>query len=144
MESRALADAGWQVRAFDLDSALVERLSDTDVQAHVGSMTEVDLPPADLVHAGFSLPFVPPAGFPTFWERLRAALRPGGLLAVNLFGVHDDWAGEQEMTFHSRAEVEALTSGLEVIDLGEVEEDGPAYSGPKHWHLFSVLARRPA
>ena len=144
VESRALADAGWQVNAFDLDSALVERLSDTDVQVRIGSMTEVDLPPADLVHAGFSLPFVPPAAFPALWERIRAALRPGGLLAVNLFGVHDEWAGEPDMTFHSRADVEALTSGLEVIDLTEVDEDGPAYSGPKHWHLFSVLARRPA
>lgn len=144
VESRALIEAGWHVVAFDLDSALVERLAGTGADVRIGPMHEGDLPPAHLVHAGFSLPFVAPPDFPAFWERLRAALRPGGLLAVNLFGVRDTWAGEADMSFHSRVDVEALTDGLEVIELGEVEEDGQAFSGPKHWHLFSVLARRPA
>jgi tellurite methyltransferase len=61
------------------------------------------------VPAGFSLPFVPPAQVPPFWERVLSAT-PGGLLVVNLFGVHDEWAQEPDMSFHSRTEVETLTS----------------------------------
>ena len=144
VESRALIEAGWHVVAFDLDSALVERLADTAADVRIGPMAERDLPPADLVHAGFSLPVVAPQDFPAFWERIRAALRPGGLLAVNLFGIRDTWADEADMSFQSRVDVQAMTAGLELLDLAEVEEEGPAFDGPKHWHLFSVLARRPA
>ena len=47
------------------------------------------------------------------------------------------------MTFHSRSEVDALLAGLDVVAVEEEENDRPAFSGPKHWHLFHVLARRP-
>ncbi len=140
VESRALAEAGWQVVAFDLDSALVERLRDTDVEVRIGSMAEADLPAADSCTPA-SPPFVPPAQFPASGSALRPP--PGGLWRSTSW-VHDEWAQEPDLSFHTGAEVETLTSGLEVIDLGEVEEDGQAFAGPKHWHLFSVLARRPS
>ena len=38
-------------------------------------------------------------------------------------------------------EVEDLLRGLEVVELTERSERGPAFSGPKHWHVFTVLAR---
>ena len=46
------------------------------------------------------------------------------------------------MTFHSRPEVEALLDGLDVIRLDETEHEGRAYTGPKHWHLFHIVARK--
>jgi hypothetical protein len=69
---------------------------------------------------------------------------PGGIIAVQLFGVRDSWAGEEGMTFHARADVEPLLDGLDVMRLDETEHEGRAYTGPKHWHLFDVLARNQA
>ncbi|MGO2311853.1 hypothetical protein ACTXLV_00160 [Brachybacterium alimentarium] len=32
---------------------------------------------------------------------------------------------------------------LEILELTEDERDGRSFSGPKHWHTFRVIARRP-
>jgi hypothetical protein len=47
------------------------------------------------------------------------------------------------MTFHDAGEVAKLLDGLEVCYLREREWDGRAAGGPKRWHAFGVLARRP-
>jgi hypothetical protein len=46
------------------------------------------------------------------------------------------------MTFHTRAEVEALLAEFEIQGLREQDADGEAVSGPKHWHVFHVIARK--
>jgi tellurite methyltransferase len=49
------------------------------------------------------------------------------------------------MTFLTRAEAETLLSDLETIELGEEDAVGHTADGaPKHWHVFPILARRPA
>jgi len=47
------------------------------------------------------------------------------------------------MTFQDRSEVTGLLDGLEILELHETERDGQAYSGPKHWHTYDILARQP-
>jgi hypothetical protein len=47
------------------------------------------------------------------------------------------------MTFHTRADVISLLDGLQILELHETERDGEAYSGPKHWHTYDILARDP-
>jgi hypothetical protein len=47
------------------------------------------------------------------------------------------------MTFHSAKDVRALLLPLEVEKLDEQEYDGASFSGPKHWHVFEVIARKP-
>jgi SAM-dependent methyltransferase len=108
------------------------------------SFADVALPPAHLVHAGFSLPFCPPPQFPDVWEQIRRALAPGGIFAGQLFGTRDSWAGDPGMTFQDRSEVTRLLDGLEIVELHETERDGEAYSGPRHWHTYDILAREPA
>jgi tellurite methyltransferase len=147
-ETIALLDAGWTVTAVDSSAAglalVREGAGDRPGLSLVGgSMADVPIPPADLVHASFALPFCPPEHFAVMWEHIRAALRPGGLLAVNFFGPHDTWAGEEGMSFHSETEVREMLDGLEVLELTERDEDGMSGAGPKHWHVFDVLARRP-
>ena len=46
------------------------------------------------------------------------------------------------MTFNTRAEVEALLADFEIEELREQDEPGEAVSGPKHWHVFHVIARK--
>ena len=103
----------------------------------------VALPPADLIHSGFALPFCAAVRFPTLWAHVRSALLPGGFLAVELFGPHDEWAGRADMNFHDRAQIDALLSGFTVHHLVEEDRPGASPFGPKHWHVFHLIARRP-
>ncbi|HEX6580981.1 MAG TPA: hypothetical protein VF195_08930 [Actinomycetota bacterium] len=105
-------------------------------------MQAVDLPPADLVLASFSLPFCPPEAFPDLWVRIRGSLRPDGRFAGELFGDRDTWASDPEMTFHDVDAARALFHGLELESFVEEEEDGEAFDGPKHWHVFHVIVKR--
>jgi trans-aconitate methyltransferase len=101
-----------------------------------------ELPAADLVLSCATLPFVRREAFAPLWALIRASLQPGGVLAADLFGERDDWAGS-EGTYLARTEVDALLEGLEVVELAEEERDGRSFAGPKHWHTFQVIARRP-
>ncbi|QDW62231.1 hypothetical protein [Oerskovia sp. KBS0722] len=53
------------------------------------------------------------------------------------------FAGTIDGTFLTRPAAEALLDGLDVIAFREEDEDGESFSGPKHWHVFDVLARAP-
>ena len=154
LESAYLLGLGWRVLAVDAQQAAADRLAELappgaedrlEVRiADFGDLT--DLPPAELVHSSYSLPFCPPDAFGRLWDAVTGCLVPGGVLAVNLFGDRDTWAQDPDsgLTFHTRADVDRLLAGLDVVELEEEENDLPAYSGPKHWHLFQILARRPA
>jgi trans-aconitate methyltransferase len=150
VETRALLDAGWRVHAVDGEPGTRERLLRTIGGIHRRLTTDArpfaaltELPPAHLVYAGYSLPYQEPDDFHRVWTVVRAALLPGGWLAANVFGEHDSWAGRDGMTFLGAADARALVDGLEVVSWYEEDEDGPAFSGPKHWHVFDLVARRP-
>jgi cyclopropane fatty-acyl-phospholipid synthase-like methyltransferase len=150
-ETLALLAAGWRVLAVDaapeasevlrgrVDGAAAERL-----EVRTESAATAELPPFDLLYAGYALSFIRPEAFRGFWRRVRARLRPGGHLVVNIFGVRDTWADDPEKTFVARDEVFRMLQGLEVVALDEEDQDGDSFSGPKHWHVFDVIARRPA
>jgi trans-aconitate methyltransferase len=149
-DALALLDRGWSVLAIDSEPAGLARLRARIPAACAGhirvvcaSFADAALPPAQLIHAGFSLPFCPPRQFPALWTRIRGALVPGAIFAGQLFGTGDSWADDPGMTFQHRAEVISLLDGLEILELNETERDGEAYSGPKHWHTYDILARDP-
>ena len=147
IEARFLAENGYTVHAFDVDPsvapALAELAAELPVHPEIVDLAEIDaLPGADLVLACASLPFVARGSFDGLWDAMRAALRPRGILAVDLFGEHDDWAAT-DGTYLARHEVESLLEGFEVLELTEEQRDGRSFSGLKHWHTFRVLARRP-
>lgn len=146
IEARFLAENGFTVHAYDVDPSvggMLEELAvELPVHPEIVDLAQLrELPRADLILACASLPFVPRDSIDGLWEAVRTALRPGGILAVDLFGVRDDWAGT-DGTFLSRQEVEDLLDGFEVLELVEEEHDGRSFSGPKHWHTFRGLARR--
>ena len=151
VETRALLRAGWHVHAIDAAPGTRQRVLTTTEVSDPTRLTIqvsdfhdlVELPAADLVYAGYSLHFVQPRDFPRVWTLLRASLLPGAWLAVNLLGERDSWAADPDMTFLSEASARALLRGLDLVSFTEEDEDGPAHSGPKHWHVFDVIARRP-
>ncbi|TFD31729.1 class I SAM-dependent methyltransferase [Cryobacterium cryoconiti] len=150
-ESRHLLVNGWRVHAFDADPAAEARVKaglDEDqlgrlafLQARFEGLGE--LPAADLVYSGFALPFCDPVAFPGVWAGIRSALKPGAVIAAELFGPHDSWADRADMNFHDRAAVEVLLSGLDVRSLVEDDRPGQSGLGPKHWHVFHIIARNP-
>jgi tellurite methyltransferase len=148
-ETAFLLSRGWSVLAVDGAGAGIKRLLDKvpqeaqdRMQTMVAKFEEVTLPPADLIHASYSIPFCHPGQFPVLWGKIRNALNPGGRFAGQFFGVHDSWANEPDMTFHTEEQVRAMLEGLEIEYSHEMDEDGEAASGPKHWHVFTVIARK--
>ena len=150
-ETLVLLDRGWNVTAIDPtpDAAEVlrrrvapdalERLTIVTARAQ-----EVDLPPFDLLYAGYAMPFIDAEAFSGFWAQVRAAIRPGGFIVANFFGTRDTWAGNPEMVFVERESVADLVEGLDVLVFDEIEEDGGSFLGPKHWHTFDIVARAPS
>lgn len=152
LETLELLARGWRVISVDAEPDAARRLI-AQVSPAAAERLEIrtvafedlkELPAADLVHAALSLPFCRPEDFDRVWKVATRCLRPGGLIAADLFGRRDSWADAgNSWTFHGQDDVDRLLTGLEVLDVGEEEYDGPAFSGPKHWHLFHVFARRP-
>jgi SAM-dependent methyltransferase len=148
---------GWRVLAVDAEAdaiaALAARpdLAPDDrarLETRVARFEDFAPPPADLVVSSFALPLCPPAAFRALWSRLRRALRPGGRLAVHLYGPEDSWAADpargRGMTFHDRVAVAALLAGLTVELLREERSESVTPRGEaKHWHVWHVVAAKP-
>lgn len=143
---------GWSVLAVDGQPEAIERLrarrdlpaaATERLETRVASFEDVVLPPADLVNSSFALPFCRPEAFPSLWRRIVGSLGAGARFCGQLFGDRDGWSGEDDMTFLTRDELDALLAPFEPERLDEVEEDGKTAVGDaKHWHLFHVVARK--
>ena len=149
IETAFLLANGWHVLAVDSEPAAFEHLhakipaaSKERLQTQVARFEEVELPHADLIYAGFSLPFCHPQRFDALWSRIVSSITPGGRFAGQLFGVNDTWADNPGMTFFTAEQARALFTALEVEHFHEEDKDGRSTIGPKHWHLFDVIARK--
>jgi hypothetical protein len=144
-----LLSSGWRVLAIDQEQTaldlLLARVPVTDRDRLLVRATRFDsleVPPADFVYAGLSLFFCPPTEFHQLWSRVSSSLRRGGRLAAHFLGERDSWATNPDMTSHDADSVRELFTSFTVEYFGETENDDPAASGPKHWHLFEIIARK--
>jgi trans-aconitate methyltransferase len=144
-----LLEKGWQVLAIDGEAKAIDRLlakvSDDlkeNLQTRIARFEEVTLPPADLIHASLTLPFCHPVHFAELWQKIVASLGVNGRFAGQFFGIHDSWAVNKHMTFHTEAEVQALFSSFSLEHFHEEDAPGRSASGPKHWHIFTVIAKK--
>lgn len=149
-ETLGLLRAGWHVTAVDPTPVAADALRAAVPAADAARLEIVtapaesaDLPPFDLLYAGYALSFINRAAFRRFWTHVRDRLRPGGFLIVNIFGVRDTWADDPEMTFIARGDVDVMVEGLDVIAIDEEDADGDSFAGRKHWHVFDIVARSP-
>ncbi|HSN37487.1 MAG TPA: methyltransferase domain-containing protein [Arthrobacter sp.] len=150
-ETLALLGDGWRVHAVDSLPDTRERLlgiAPPDAEGRLSiEMRDFQefrtLPDAELIFAGYSLPFIRPDHFESFWRLMLNALQPRGIVAVNLFGDRDSWADVPEWNFHTEAEARQLFDGLEILKFEVYDDDGQSFRGPKHWHIYDVIARRP-
>lgn len=155
-DTAALLDAGCTVlaldRAPDAGAALQSRFP---AAWDSGRLTfrradfaggRLDLPTSCLVNASFCLPACPPDRFGALWSRIARAVVPNGLFAGHLYGPNDSWAQRGDgMTIHNRGEVNALLAGWDLLLFEEEETDSVTPRGEaKHWHLFHIVAGKPA
>ena len=141
---------GWRVLAIDNQPealrsirSAVPRIYRTRLQTRLGSFESLGLPKCDLINGSASLPFCAPDHFKAFWGVIVTSLRSGGRFAGHFFGVHDEWARSTEMTFHTASQVRSILASLATEFFKEEEYDGTTASGrKKHWHVFSVVARK--
>jgi tellurite methyltransferase len=149
-DARELLRAGWRVLAVDrepaartaLEAAVEPDLRDR-LQIHIEDLATVRVPPCDLVNASLCLPFLAPDAFHPTWDRIVAALAPGGRFAAMLFGDHDESASDPEMTCLPPDRVRDDLAGFEIEHWSVEEDDRPTALGdPHHFHLVEFVARR--
>jgi SAM-dependent methyltransferase len=143
---------GWRVLAIDAEADAIAELkarpeavsAEDRLETQAARFESIALPACDLVNSSFALPLCGAEAFPALWQRIRAALNPGGRIACQLFGPRDSWAGRQpHPAIHGRAAVDALLRGMAVEMLDEEETDAVTPRGQtKHWHIFHVVARK--
>lgn len=140
---------GWQVLSIDQQTTALKFVARRVPKRWVGRlsllaapMEGLSLPRADLIYASFSLPFCAPESFPALWSAIHRALTPGGHFAGQLFGDRDEWYGKRPLTFHTLRQVRALAKGYRIELLREIEEEGRAFEGPKHWHYYEVILEK--
>lgn len=92
---------------------------------------------------GFSLFFCRPERFEEVWRKVVRSVRRGGRFAGHLLGDRDTWAPQDGISSFSREQALERLAGFAIERFEEEENDGSACSGPKHWHVFHVVARRP-
>ena len=138
-----MLERGWRVVGLDSEPAVLALPRHPGLTIRREAFETARLPRADLVNASFSLPFCPPGAFPAFWQRIAAALRPGGRFAGQFFGPRDGWFGDPGITFLAESEVRALLAPFDIESFDEEEDDAETPRGVmKHWHIFHVVARK--
>ena len=151
IDTLAMLGRGWHVLAIDAEREAIDRLEarvPTDLtgrlETRVSRMEDAELPATDLVHASFSLFFCDPARFTEVWRRIADAVAGGGRFVGELLGDRDTWAPEDDISAFTERQARALFDGWTVERFEVEDDDGEACSGPKHWHVFHVVARTPA
>lgn len=144
-----LLENGWQVLAIDGEAKAIGRLLakvpddlQDNLQTRIAHFEDLILPPADLLHASLTLPFCHPAHFAELWQKIVASLGVNGRFAGQFFGIHDSWAVNKHMTFHTKAEVQVMFANFNLEHFHEEDAPGKSTSGPKHWHIFTVIAKK--
>ena len=150
-DSHFLLEQGFNVHAFDSHEDAVKTCL-TRFEGHKRfsisqcCFTEFDYPQCSLVIANASLFFCPDESFEQVWTKISSALQPGGIFCGDFLGVKDSWVASEmhpNITALTKKEVESLFADYELISLNERDEDGTTVVGsPKHWHMFSVTARK--
>ncbi len=149
-ETATLLANGWKVLATDSEPEAFTHLNakiptelQSRLQTQVAKFETVELVPADLIYAGFSIPFCHPQHFDELWDKIVTNINPGGYFAGQLFGVRDTWASNPGMTFFT---AEQARSRFDAFDIEQFEEEddegGRSTAGPKHWHIFHIIAKK--
>ena len=145
-ETLDLLHRGWSVHAVDSSEAAIqtvtERAASPELTTELADLWTAAPPASNFVYAGFSLFFVPPDRYAEAWARVVSAVAPSGRFAGHFLGPRDTWAELPEISVHAEYAVRELFRGWQLEHFHEVDEDGKSFGGPKHWHLYEVIAAK--
>jgi hypothetical protein len=151
--TRRLLQEGYDVVAIDPDPASAQHLLRHTPPSRVErlrlltqSLQQAELPPARIVWAGVSLPYVPEQDFDAVWSKIDAAVQPGGWFAGDFFGPRDATTrGPNGRTAVSREKLEGMFRNYDVVQLDEREGPTTLSGGTAiHSHSFHIRARKRA
>lgn len=145
-----LLKQGWKVYAIDSEEAGLKIINESideklkkNLKTKRMTFEEIELEECDLLNASYSLPFCKPEHFEVLWNKIQSAIKINGYFSGQLFGVNDSWAVSKVMNFHRSDVVKNLFDNFEIKYFEEKDEDGlTALGESKHWHVFSVVARK--
>jgi tellurite methyltransferase len=149
-DARELLRAGWRVLAVDNEpaaKAAIEAATEPELlpslEVRVQDLATVEIPECDLVNASVSLQFLLGENFDATWDRIVAALRPGGRFSAMIFLDHDEAASEPDMNCPPSERIQAGLADFEIEMWSEKEEDSQSALGePHHMHLVELVARK--
>lgn len=145
-----LLEQGYQVHAFDQQADAIQicqrRFGDhSQLQLSEASFDQFQYPRAGLMVANSSLFFCDQQHFAHCWTAIQSALVSQGVFCGDFLGPDDSWEPlpGRPLTRLRQEEVEALFDGFEILRCYERNEPGKTAIGHvKHWHTFTVLARK--
>jgi tellurite methyltransferase len=99
----------------------------------------------DLINASMSLPFLRPDAFEGILQKIKSSLKPRGIFVGSFLGPYDEWNKPgTRMTFIDKHGIEDYFTDLDILALGELEQDGVTALGTsKHWHFVTCIAQKP-
>lgn len=153
-----LREKGFRVFAFDIEEESVricrERFKrDDKVFLSQDSFSTYIYPKSSLVVADASLFFCPEKDFDHVWEKIYQALNPNGVFCGSFLGPNDTMASSnydkdaywQDVLVFTEKTLRSKLEKFEILKFTEHELSGETASGEPHqWHIFSVVARKPA
>jgi SAM-dependent methyltransferase len=141
---------GWQVLAIDKEQEAITLLESKvgvlkdHVQTKAIPFENIKkLPKSLFVNSSLSLPFCNPHHFDGLWKIIKDSILTTGRFSGDFFGNRDEWSANPNMTFHTSEQIKKLFSKFRIEYIYERDEKGPtATAGIKHWHSFTVIARK--
>ncbi len=145
-----LLKKNWKVLAIDKEAEGLKILSESVLPSHrqnfrmsMQSFEDLKLGKCNLLNASYCIPFCKPEYFYRLWDEIENSILRGGRFAGNFFGLNDSWAINKAMTFLSETDVRKLFTKFTIEIFEERDEDGTTAIGEtKHWHVYSVIARK--
>jgi len=143
-----LLGQGYKVTAIDNSSAAIEiclqRFQDSqNISILQKSFENCSFIKSTLFIAFSSLFFCKSSLFKETWQRIVDSIEIYGMFCGDFLGTEDSWAKSELINVVTKNELISLFQGFEILFIKERNEAGQCALGkPKHWHSYTVAARR--
>ena len=102
-----------------------------------------DFSSVDIFIAIYSLFFCRPSSFDYLWTMIQESIVSGGVFCGHFIGKKDSWASKRGITSVNKVKLKQMLKNFEIISFKEEENDNGTITGkPKHWHVFSIVAKK--
>jgi len=143
-----LLEQGYNVTAIDNSSDAIEiclqRFKDSqNISILQKNFENCNFIKSTLLIAFSSLFFCQSSLFKETWQRIVDSIEINGIFCGDFLGVDDSWARSESINVVTKNELTSLFQSFEILFIKERNEAGQCALGkPKHWHSYTVAARR--